>query len=123
MKRTGPKSSSQTPAPTTDRIKGSKTNAKGTAKNSIAAKSIVFNDSLETSIKNKLSVHNTKYPSKKVSLATAKAVVRRGFGAYSVTHRPNISRTAWGLARLNKFLEKKAGKTVKAAYIQDDDLL
>jgi hypothetical protein len=50
-------------------------------------------------------------------------------GAYSTSHRPTISggapnsRTAWGLARLNKFMEKKVGKPVKRAYIQDDDLL
>jgi hypothetical protein len=70
-----------------------------------------------------------KYPNKKITVPTAKAVVRRGMGAYSTSHRPTISggapnsRTAWGLARLNKFMEKKVGKPVKRAYIQDDDLL
>jgi hypothetical protein len=50
-------------------------------------------------------------------------------GAFSTSFRPTISsgrpnsRTAWGLARLNRFLEKKAGKPVKKAYIQDDDLM
>jgi hypothetical protein len=65
----------------------------------------------------------------KVRIQTAKAVVRRGMGAYSKSHRPTISggapnsRQAWGLARLNKFLLKKSGVKVKSAYIQDDDLL
>jgi hypothetical protein len=76
-----------------------------------------------------VATHNLKYPSKKITVATANAVVRRGMGAYSVSHRPTISggapnsRTAWGIARLNKFMEKKVGKPVKAAYVQDDDLL
>ena len=54
---------------------------------------------------------------------------RRGSGAYSKSHRPTISgnrpnsRTAWSYARVNKFLKKKAGQKVKAAYAQDDDLL
>jgi len=77
----------------------------------------------------KVKAHNEAYPSKKVTTATAKAVVRRGMGAYSKSHRPTItggapnSRQAWGLARLNKFLLKKRGVKVKSAYIQDDDLL
>ena len=50
-------------------------------------------------------------------------------GAYSKSHRPTItggapnSRQAWGFARVNKFLKKYAGQTVKAAYVQDDDLM
>lgn len=55
--------------------------------------------------------------------------MRRGMGAYSTSHRPTItggapnSRQAWGFARVNKFLLKKGGTKVKAAYVQDDDLL
>jgi hypothetical protein len=73
--------------------------------------------------------HNSEYPNKKVSLAVLKAVFRRGAGAYSSSHRPTISggkpnsRTAWAYARVNRFLEKKAGKQVKKAYVQDDDLI
>lgn len=127
--RRGPKSLSQTPAPKKEQIRGSKTNRSGSASSSSSAKSIKFSDALNKTIQKKVSEHNAKFPSKKITVATAKAVVRRGMGAYSVTHRPTISggapnsRTAWGLARLNKFMLKKIGKPVKAAYVQDDDLL
>jgi len=129
MKRAGRKSASQTPAPKRERIRGSKTNKAGTAASKSSASAIKFNQALLDTIKIKVSAHNDKYPTKKVTTATAKAVVRRGMGAYSATHRPTISggkpnsRTAWGIARLNKFLLKKAGKPVKKAYVQDDDLL
>ncbi|MFN5968278.1 MAG: hypothetical protein ACK46E_24890, partial [Pseudanabaena sp.] len=122
----GGRTIAQTPAPASDRRYGSKTNTKGSASDSQNAKSIKFNDALEKAIENKVDEYNEKHPSDKVSLSTAKAVVRRGMGAYSKSHRPTIgggapnSRQAWGLARLNKFLLKKAGVKVKSAYIQDD---
>jgi len=125
----GGKTISQTPAPASDRVSGSKTNPKGSASDTSLAKSIKFNDSLLKAIENKVKAHNEEFPSKKVTTPTAKAVVRRGMGAYSKSHRPFItggapnSRQAWGLARLNKFLLKKRGVKVKSAYIQDDDLL
>jgi GNAT superfamily N-acetyltransferase len=125
----GGKTISQTPAPASDRVSGSKTNPKGSASDSSLARSIKFNDSLLKAIENKVKAHNEEYPSKKVTIPTAKAVVRRGMGAYSKSHRPFItggapnSRQAWGLARLNKFLLKKRGVKVKSAYVQDDDLL
>ena len=55
---------------------------------------------------------------------TAKAVVRRGFGAYSTSHRPGVSRNAWGLARLKAFgylLINDKPKNPK--YVGDNDLL
>jgi hypothetical protein len=128
MKRPGPKSAAQTPAPKSERIKGSRVNPKGSAKAKAKAP-IQFGEATNMVIKMKVADHNKQYPSKKVTTETAKKVVRRGMGAHSSTHRPTIgggkpnSRTAWGLARLNRFLEKKAGKPVKKAYIQDDDLL
>jgi hypothetical protein len=129
MKRAGRKSAAQTPAPKKDQIKGSSKNPKGSASSKKSAKSIKFNDALINTIKLKVSEHNKSYPTKKVNVNTAKAVVRRGMGAYSTSYRPTISggrpnsRTAWGIARLNTFLKKKAGKKVKKAYVQDDDLL
>lgn len=125
----GGRTIAQTPAPASDKVYGSKTNPKGSASDTQLAKSIKFNDSLLKAIENKVKAHNEEYPSKKVTIPTAKAVVRRGMGAYSKSHRPFItggapnSRQAWGLARLNKFLLKKRGVKVKSAYIQDDDLL
>jgi len=57
-------------------------------------------------------------------MPTAKAVVRRGFGAYSTSHRPGVSRNAWGLARLKAFgylLMNDKPKNPK--YLGDNDLL
>lgn len=127
MKRQGRKSASQTPAPKKDRVYGSAMNRPKSA--STKSGQIVFSEALTEAIRNKIEPFNKRYPTKKVTLPTAKAVVRRGMGAYSQTYRPTISggrpnsRQAWGLARLNKFLLKKAGFKVKKSYIQDDDLL
>jgi hypothetical protein len=129
MKRQVRKSLSQTPSPKAERVYGSKVNKPQSSSTKSKAKSIVFSESLTASIRSKISAHNEEYPNNKVDISTAKAVVRRGMGAYSRTHRPTItnnkpnSRQAWGLARLNAFLLKKVGKYPKKSYIQDDDLL
>lgn len=129
MKRSGRKSAAQTPAPKGERIYGSSKNPKGSAKSQTSGASINFTDEIIDGLKKKVADHNKKYPTKKVRLSTLKSVFRRGAGAYSSSHRPTItggapnSRTAWAYARVNKFLEKKAGKKVKAAYVQDDDLM
>lgn len=104
---------SKTKAPFKDRIKGSKINKPGSA---AGPGKIVFSDQLNKSIKTIIS-------GSKVSLNTARAVVRRGFGAFSGSHRPGVSRTAWGLGRLKAFVKKSKGLKVKSNYIQDDDLL
>lgn len=117
------KSKAQTPAPKKDRVFGSKTNKPKSASSSKTAKKIVFGNRVESSIVKKVNEHNSKNIMNKVSLSTAKAVVRRGLGAYSISHRPNVTRVQWGLARLNQFLKKKSGEKVKKAYTQDDDLL
>ena len=135
----GIKSLSQTPSPKKERVYGSKRNIKGSARSEDAASAISFSSSLVKAIGSKTASYNEKNPSEKISLATAKAVVRRGLGAYSRTHRPTISggapnsRTAWGLARLNAFMRKKSGSTtangavdfsrIKSTYVQDNDLI
>ena len=123
MKRPGRKSTAQTPAKKSDRFFGSKINKPGSARSKTSSKSILFGEKLIQAIKNKIATHNLKFPTKKISVATAKAVVRRGMGAYSITHRPGMNRTQWGLARLNQFVKKKSGGKVKKSYVQDDDLL
>lgn len=129
MKRAGRKSQAQTPAPPKERIYGSKKNPQGSASSKAKARSITFSKSIISVLQDKVKAHNEQYPSKKVSLSDLKAVFRRGAGAYSSSHRPTISggapntRNAWAYARVNKFLKKKAGKEVKKAYVQDDDLL
>jgi Family of unknown function (DUF5824) len=100
-------------APIKDRVKGSKVNKPGSASGSGR---ITFSDSTTKAIK-------TVIRNSPVSLSTGKAVIRRGFGAYSSSHRPGISRFAWGLARLKQFVRKAKGLPVNRRYVQDDDLL
>ena len=53
-----------------------------------------------------------------------KAVYRRGAGAFSSTHRPGMSRSGWGVARVNAFLKLvRSGKPSNPKYVQDNDLL
>lgn len=129
-KRQGRKSAAQTPAPPKERIYGSKKNPKGSAASEKSASKIKLSKDIIAGLEKKLKEFIEKYPSKKnVTLADLKAVFRRGAGAYSKSHRPFItggvpnSRNAWAYARVNKFLKKAAGQKVKAAYVQDDDLL
>lgn len=127
-KRPGRKSAAQTPAPRSERIYGSKKNKPGSASGQTEAK-ITLSDEVVKALQKKADEFNEKHPSKRVTIGTLKKVFRRGSGAYSKSHRPTItgnrpnSRTAWSYARVNKFLKKKAGQKVKAAYVQDDDLL
>jgi 8-oxo-dGTP pyrophosphatase MutT (NUDIX family) len=126
----GGKTISQTPAPKKDQIKGSDKNKEGSSKDLKSAKKIELSDKTIESIKNKVDKHNEKYPNKKITIDSAKAVVRRGMGAYSSSYRPTISggkpnsRVAWGLARLNAFLYKIVnGKSKSGKYSQDNDLI
>ena len=121
--RSGRKSEAQTPSPKKDRIKGSKVNPKGSASSAKSAKSIELSDSIITTLENKRDEYNKKHPNGKVTLGALKAVFRRGAGAFSSSHRPGMSRSGWAFARVNKFLLKKGGTKVKAAYVQDDDLM
>jgi len=129
VKRSGRKSASQTPAPPSERIRGSRKNPKGSAASKESANKINVSDKIAETLSNKAKEYNEKHPRNKVTLATLKAVFRRGAGAYSSSHRPTISggrpnsRSAWAFARVNKFLLKKGGTKVKAAYVQDDDLM
>ena len=129
-KRAGRKSKAQTPAPRKERIYGSKKNPKGSAASEKSASKIKLDDKTMTALKNKLKEFKEKHPNKKnITLNDLKAVYRRGAGAYSKSHRPTITggapntRNAWSMARVNKFLLKAGGTKVKAAYVQDDDLM
>lgn len=120
---------SKTTAPQSEKIYGSDVNKKGSSSSLSSAKNIKLTDKTMTSIKNLVKTFNKKNPDKKITVPAAKAVVRRGMGAYSSTHRPTItggrpnSRVAWGLARLKAFLYKaEKGKSKSGNYVQDDDL-
>jgi hypothetical protein len=121
-KRPGPKSSAQTPSKPSERRKGSSKNPAGSA-GTKSDKAIEFSAKVVEALKTKVKEHNSKY-SKKVSLNQLKKVFRRGAGAYSSSHRPGVSRTAWGLARVNAFLRLVRGGKVKDSYKKaDKDLL
>ena len=128
LARQGRKSAAQTPAPKSERIRGSVKNPAGTASSKKSGSNIKFSSQVINSLTKKRDEYNEKH-SGKVDLPTLKAVYRRGAGAYSSSHRPTItggvpnSRNAWAMARVNKFLLKKSGKPVKKAYVQDDDLM
>lgn len=126
----GGRTISQTPAPKKDQIKGSDKNKEGSSKDTSSAKEIKFSNETLKKIENKVNSHNKKHSNKKITIDSAKAVVRRGMGAYSSSHRPTIkggnpnSRVAWGLARLNAFLHKIVnGKSKSGKYSQDNDLI
>ena len=121
--RKGRKSAAQTKAPLKDRIKGSNINKKGSASSTAKASTIVLSDEIIDALSKKAKEYNEKHKQNKVSLSTLKAVFRRGAGAFSTSHRPNMTRNGWAYARVNKFLLKKGGTKVKAAYVQDDDLM
>ena len=128
-KRPGRKSAAQTPAPKSDRIYGSSKNPEKSASSEKSASAISLSIPIIKALQSKLEKFKETHNTKKVSLSDLKAVYRRGLGAYSKSHRPTItggvpnSRNAWAMARVNKFLLKAGGTKVKAAYVQDDDLL
>jgi hypothetical protein len=124
-KRSSPKGKgAKTPADPDERIKGSKKNPKGSA--SKPNSKIAVGSVLET-LKDKVKSHNEKYgkeKGKRVTLGMLKAVYRRGAGAFSQTHRPSMSRSGWGVARVNAFLKLvRSGRPSNPKYVQDNDLL
>lgn len=113
-----------TPAPPEDRIKGSEKNDPGSA--AADGGKITVSESVETALKTKVQEHNDRFTAagKLTTLAVLLKVYRRGAGAFSTSHRPNVSRAAWAMARVNAFLYLLAnGKPKNPAYISDNDLL
>jgi len=113
---------SQTPAPKKDQIKGSSKNKKGSAS---GTRKVKFSAAVEKSLKNKVETHNEKAgKGRRATLGMLKAVYRRGAGAYSVSHRPGMTRNQWAMGRVNAFLRLlKSGKPSNSAYTTDNDLL
>jgi len=132
MGRGGNVSPSKTPAPTKERIYGSKLNKPESSASLRSASAIKLSTENISTLNKKVLEFKSKYVNrnKKMTLNAVKAVMRRGMGAYSSTHRPTISggkpnsRVAWGLARVNAFLYKaEKGIPKNPKYVQDDDLL
>jgi hypothetical protein len=113
---------SQTPAPKKDQIKGSSKNKKGSAS---GTRKVKFSAAVEKSLKNKVETHNEKAgKGRRATVGMLKAVYRRGAGAYSVSHRPGMTRNQWAMGRVNAFLRLlKSGKPSNSAYTTDNDLL
>src|SRR5210317_1591189 len=113
----------QTPAPKKDQKTGSAKNPKGSASGSRGG--IEISDQAVKALQNMIDKHNDQYKakSKKVDMGMLKAVFRRGAGAFSVSHRPGMTRTQWALARVKTFLKLVGTGERKKAYNTDLDLL
>ena len=116
-KRSGRKSGAQTPTEPSERKRGSKKNPKGSAGEK--GGKITFSEKTTNALKEKVKEHNSKH-SKKVTLSQLKKVYRRGSGAFSTSHRPNMSRHGWAMARVNMFLKMRRGGKVKDSYRKAD---
>jgi hypothetical protein len=115
-------------APPKDQIFGSDKNPAGSAADTGGG--IQLSESTEKALQTKADEHNQEMsdadrPSwTKVRVSALRAVYRRGAGAFSVSHRPNMTRGQWAMARVNAFLSlSKNGKPSNANYVQDNDLL
>ena len=114
-----------TPAPPSERIRGSKRNPGGSAGGSRGG--IKIDESTEKALRTKVEEHNEKHGSKKgkrVDAGMLKAVYRRGAGAYSASHRPGMTRNQWSMGRVNAFLTLvRRGRPENSSYVTDNDLL
>jgi len=116
----------KTPAKPSERRKGSKKNKPDSA--SKPNKNISMSKETEGRIRKLMTDHNKKVESKgkgnKASMGALKSVFRRGAGAFSRSHAPNMSRTGWGIARVKAFLYLlRNGRPSNPNYKQDNDLL
>lgn len=116
------------PAPKKDQIKGSEKNPAGSAQGKTGG--IVLNQATVTALDNKVKEHNQKMADRnrpdwtRTTLGALKAVYRRGSGAFSTSHRPNIGRAQWAMARVNAFLFLcRTGAPANPKYVTDNDLL
>lgn len=112
----------KTPAKPNERRKGSKKNKPGSAKK--PNNSISFSKETESRLRELMRKHNAKNKGSKASMGMLKTVYRRGAGAFSKSHAPNMSRGGWGVARVKAFLYLlRNGRPSNPNYKQDNDLL
>ena len=117
-----------TPAPLKDRIAGSKRNRIGSASSAASGRNIQIDEATLTSLKSKVKEHNQSVADgeswKKARLGALKSVYRRGAGAFSMSHRPGMTRNQWAMGRVNAFLKiLKSGRPANSRYTTDNDLL
>jgi len=118
----GPNDPRKTPAPKKDQKKGSKKNPPGSAEKPNT--NIEISKEVEDQLKNMVTEHNKKDKGSKATLGMLKAVYRRGAGAFSTSHHPNMNRHGWAIARINAFLYLlRNGRPSNPNYKQDNDLL
>lgn len=116
----------KTPAPKKDQKKGSKKNKPDSAKDDKGK--ITFSKKTTERLTKLVREHNEKIKEKgkgsKATLRALKAVYRRGAGAFSTSHAPNMSRDGWAMARVNAFLYLlRNNRPSNPNYKQDNDLL
>lgn len=89
------------------------------------ANTINFGIRAETELAAKVKNHNQTAPrNRRASLATLKAVYRRGAASYSASHPTGVLRGSWAMERVDAFLKLlKSGKPANSAYKSDNDLL
>lgn len=119
-----------TPALPSERIRGSEKNPAGSARSTSSGSSIELNETALRALNAKVREHNErmreadKPAHTMASLGMLKSVWRRGAGAFSVSHRPGMTRSRWAFARVNAFLHLlSTGKPKNARYTTDNDLL
>ncbi len=119
------KTGASTPAKPSERITGSRRNPEGSASGKRGG--IKISKETEAALERKRDEHNEKHgedPAKRADLGALKAVFRRGAGAFSVSHRPGMTRNQWALGRVNAYLYLlRNGRPERAAYTSDNDLL
>jgi len=119
------KTGAATPAEPEERITGSRRNPEGSASGTRGG--IKISQETEAALKRKVEEHNEEHgddPAKRADLGMLKAVFRRGAGAFSVSHRPGMTRNQWALGRVNAFLNLlRSGRPERASYTTDNDLL
>jgi len=126
-KKTGPAS---TPAPKKDQVFGSSKNKPDSARSTSSGGSIELSQDIVRALQTKMRIHNKKMNelgkdgSAMASLGMLKSVFRRGAGAYSISHRPGMTRNQWAYGRVNAFLRMlEKGKPTNLRYVGDSDLL
>lgn len=120
--RPGKNDPRKTPAKPSERRKGSKKNKPGSAKK--PNKGIKVSPETRKRLSEMVRKHNAKGKGSKASLGRVLSVYRRGAGAFSRSHAPNMSRGGWGIARVKAFLYLlRNGRPSNPNYKQDNDLL
>jgi len=120
--RPGKNDPRKTPAKPSERRKGSKKNPPGSAKK--PNKNIKVSEETRARLQSMMREHNAKNKGSKASMGALLTVYRRGAGAFSTSHAPNMSRGGWGIARAKAFLYLlRNGRPSNPNYVQDNDLL